>query len=298
MRWGGFRRSDNVDDRRGAGGFGGGGLGRGLLGLIFSRLGIGGIVAVFGIGWLFGINPIQMLGLLSGGGVAPTEQQASRPPPADDPQAEFVRAILGETEDVWGAIFQTAGQTYEVPRLTLFSGQIDSACGYASAAVGPFYCPGDHRVYLDLSFFREMTARLGGGGEFADAYVVAHEVGHHVQTLLGVSERVNQTRLRGGKTKGAEGLSVRQELQADCFAGVWANHAQARHPDMIQPGDVEQALSTATAIGDDRLQKQSQGTVVPDAFTHGSSKQRVHWFRQGLEFGDVNRCDTFAAKSL
>jgi hypothetical protein len=288
MRWRDARRSSNVEDVRGArrGGLGIGGLG------------IGGVVAVVGIGWLLGISPGQMLGMLSRlEGGAPVGQQQGRPPPANDESAEFIRAILGETEDVWGTIFQKSGNSYEQPKLILFSGAVRSACGSASSAMGPFYCPGDHRVYLDLSFFDEMKARLGGGGDFAYAYVIAHEVGHHVQTLLGVSAKVQQAHARGQDVSGADGLSVRQELQADCFAGVWANYAQTRHQ-WLEAGDVEEALNTASAIGDDRLQQQTQGTVVPDAFTHGSATQRVRWFRTGFDSGEVGRCDTFAAPQL
>jgi predicted metalloprotease len=289
MKWGSGRRSDNVEDDRGAGG--GSSLGGGI-----GRLGLGGVAAVVVISLLLGKNPIEMLNVVSqiAGGVAPTTQQA---PASNDRDADFVRAVLGETEDVWGDLFQDAGKTYEQPKLILFSGSVSTACGGATAASGPFYCPGDHQVYIDLSFFGEMKARLGGGGDFANAYVIAHEVGHHVQALLGVSEKVEQARRRGQPVKGASGLSVRQELQADCFAGVWAHHAQQKLS-WMEDGDIESALNTATAIGDDRLQKQTQGTVVPDAFTHGSSEERVRWFRSGFESGDPGRCDTFSAKSL
>jgi predicted metalloprotease len=285
MRWGGGRRSDNVRDLR-----------RGGAGLRFGGLGIGGTIAILGIGWLFGINPLQMLGMLESG-VLPVPQQQGVAPPADDEAADFIRVVLGSTEDVWGAIFQKSGQPYQQPALILFSRMVRSGCGTASSATGPFYCPGDQKVYLDLSFFREMDQRLGGGGDFAYAYVIAHEVGHHVQQLLGVHDRVQ----RGGRDRqameGEGGLSVRTELQADCFAGVWAFHAQQQRQ-WLEEGDLQEALSTASAIGDDRLQQQSQGTVVPDSFTHGSSQQRMRWFREGFEGGDANRCDTFAAKSL
>ena len=283
MKWGSGRRSDNVEDDRGSGG----GVG---------RLGIGGVAVVVVISLLLGKNPIEMLGLVSqiAGGVAPQAQQA---PPANDQAADFVRAVLGETEDVWGQVFQKSGKTYEQPKLILFAGSVNTACGGASAASGPFYCPGDHRVYIDLSFFDEMKTRLGGGGDFANAYVIAHEVGHHVQSLLGISNRVARARQQGQSIEGASGLSVRQELQADCFAGVWANLAQ-QHLQWMENGDVESALNTATAIGDDRLQKQSRGTVVPDSFTHGSSEQRVRWFRAGLDSGNPSHCDTFNAKAL
>ena len=285
MRWGDARRSDNVEDRRGIPGGAGG-------------IGIGTVLVALVLSWITGTNPLTMLGLVEqvSQGVNP-QQQAGRAPPAKDPGADFVRAILGETEDVWGAAFQRAGQAYRQPRLVLFSGSVQSGCAGASAASGPFYCPRDQRVYLDLSFFEEMRERLGGGGEFAQAYVIAHEVGHHVQNLLGISEKVDAARGSGRDPRGAEGLSVRLELQADCFAGVWANLAQQRH-DWLERGDVERALSTASAIGDDRLQQQSRGVVVPDSFTHGSSAQRVRWFQQGFQSGSVQNCDTFSARSL
>ena len=294
MRWKVGRRSDNVVDMRGSGGSrrGGGGLGGGGLGL-------GGIAVVVVIGLMLGKNPLEMLGIVAqmqGGGSAPTQQEGVAPP-ADDETAEFVRVIVGETEDAWTPIFQASGLTYEAPKLNLFSGGISTACGSASSASGPFYCPGDKDVYIDLSFFEEMKAKLGGGGDFAYAYVIAHEVGHHVQTLLGVSAKVNEARQRGQKVEGDGGLLVRQELQADCYAGVWGNISQAKHQ-WLEDGDVEEAMNTASAIGDDRLQKQSQGRVVPDAFSHGTAEQRVRWFRAGFESGDPNRCDTFGASKL
>ena len=295
MRWKVGRRSDNVVDVRGSGGGGrrGGGLGGGGLGL-------GGVAIVVVVSLMLGKNPLEMLGLveqMQGGAGTVQQQQEGHAPPAGDETAEFVSVILGETEDAWGPIFQASGLSYQQPRLVLFSGGVDTACGGASSASGPFYCPGDQQVYIDLSFFEEMKARLGGGGDFAYAYVIAHEVGHHVQTLLGVSAKVNEARQRGQDVQGDGGLLVRQELQADCYAGVWANVAQAKHQ-WLEDGDVEEAMNTASAIGDDRLQKQSQGRVVPDAFSHGTSEQRVRWFRAGFESGDPNRCDTFAAKSL
>ena len=291
MKWKGGQRSDNVVDVRGSGrrgGFGGGG----------GKLGLGGIAAVVVISLLLGKNPLEMLGLvsqMSGGMTQPVQEGA--PPPANDEAAEFVRVILGETELVWDEVFRAAGSRYERPKLVLFSGGVDSACGSASSASGPFYCPGDHQVYLDMSFFNDMTQRLGGGGDFAYAYVIAHEVGHHVQTLLGVSAKVNEARRRGQNVQGDGGLLVRQELQADCLAGVWANRSEKKLQ-WLETGDVEEALNTATAIGDDRLQKQSQGHVVPDAFSHGTSEQRVRWFRTGFASGDPDRCDTFAASQL
>ncbi len=236
-----------------------------------------------------------MLGLVES--TMPPTQQEGTAPPAGDKSADFIRAILGETEDVWSAQFQAAGHSYAPPKLLLFSQSVRSGCGAASAATGPFYCPQDQRVYLDLTFFAEMRAHLGGGGDFADAYVIAHEVGHHVQNLLGISDQVERASRSGQPMQGDRGLSVRLELQADCFAGVWAHDAEARHH-WMEAGDIEQALSTATAIGDDRLQRESRGTVVPDSFTHGTSQQRVRWFKSGFDSGEISRCDTFAARSL
>ena len=294
MRWKVGRRSDNVVDMRrsGSGGRRGMRLGGG-------RLGLGTIAAIVVVGMLLGKNPMEMLGLVSqiqGGGSA-TSQPRGEAIPAGDETAEFVAVILGETEDVWTEIFRRNGLQYERPKLNLFSGGVNTACGSASSAVGPFYCPGDHDVYIDLSFFNEMNRRLGGGGDFAYAYVIAHEVGHHVQTLLGVSKQVNDARRRGQNVKGESGLLVRQELQADCYAGVWANLAQAKH-NWLEAGDIEEALNTASAIGDDTLQRQAQGHVVPDAFSHGTAQQRVRWFRMGFDSGDPARCDTFSVASL
>ena len=282
MKWRDARRSDNVASARGGGGF---------------KLGIGGVAVVIVLSVLTGRNPLEMLGLL-----AQVEQGASTgtetgAPPADDQTVDFVRAIVGETEDVWGALFQAQGQTYEPPRLILFSGSVQTACGGASSASGPFYCPGDRQVYLDTTFFDEMKQKLGGGGDFAYAYVIAHEVGHHVQTLTGTTQTVDAARQRGQDVAGDNGLLVRQELQADCYAGVWAHVAEQRHQ-WLEAGDIESALNTASAIVDDRLQKESRGTVVPDAFTHGTSKQRVGWFRKGFESGQPAACDTFKAAQL
>jgi len=284
MRWQIGRRSDNVEDARGAGvGLGG--------------LSIGGVFVALVASYFLGVDPMQMLGLLvQVQGDLPADSRHAAPP-ANDEGADFVRAILGDTEDVWSETFQAKGKTYEPPRLVLFSGMVRSGCGGASAASGPFYCPSDHKIYLDLGFFDEMRQRLGGGGDFAQAYVIAHEVGHHVQALLGLAREVDEARRMQGPVQGDEGPLVRMELQADCLAGVWANRAQARHR-WLDPGDAEEALATATAIGDDRLQRQSQGTVVPDAFTHGTSQQRVRWFSRGFEGGAVERCDTFGASAL
>ncbi|WP_285423020.1 neutral zinc metallopeptidase [Pseudomonas sp. efr-133-TYG-103a] len=295
MLWKKGRRSDNVVDARDDTG-GGGGMRIGGKGL-----GLGGIVIIVAIGLLTGQDPMQILGQIAGQmgtqqstGVNPQTRQA---PPANDEQADFVRAILGDTEDTWGQIFQQGGRQYKNPTLILFRGQVQSACGFASSASGPFYCPGDQRVYLDMEFFREMSQRFKAAGDFAQAYVIAHEVGHHVQTLLGVSAKVDAARQRGMRMEGDAGLLVRQELQADCLAGVWANNAQKRL-NWLEPGDIEEALNAANAIGDDRLQQQSQGRVVPDSFTHGTSAQRVRWFKTGFAQGQINQCDTFAAKSL
>lgn len=285
MKWQRARQSDNVQDRRG-----------GSQAARAGGVGIGGIAIALIAGWFLGVNPAEILSLLGGqqgasGPVASSpEDEAAR---ANDPRRQFVASILGDTEDVWGQIFRENGQTYTNPTLVLFEGAVNSACGQASSAVGPFYCPGDQQVYIDLGFFKEMQARLGGGGDFAEAYVIAHEVGHHLQSLTGVSRRVNDARRRGEDVEGNNGLLVRQELQADCYAGVWAHHAQSRHQ-WLEEGDIEEAMNTASAIGDDHLQKQSRGQVSPDAFTHGTSEQRVRWFTQGFRSGQIQSCDTFA----
>lgn len=287
MRWKRARRSDNVVDARSGG--------RGLR--VGGGLGLGGIAIVVVLSLMMGQDPLQILGQLAGpGGTSEVGQQAA-PPSADDPHSQFVRAVLGDTEDTWDALFAQAGGQYEHPRLVLFSGGVNSACGFASSAVGPFYCPADRQVYLDLQFFAELEQRFGAAGDFAQAYVIAHEVGHHVQTLLGISRQVEAARQRGEPIEGAGGLLVRQELQADCLAGVWAHHAQ-RRLDWMEEGDLEEALNAASAIGDDRLQKRTQGQVVPDSFTHGSSAQRVRWFRIGFDSGEAGRCDTFEAAQL
>lgn len=259
------------------------------------------VVVIVGFGLLTGQDPLQILGQLSGQlteqSSPQVSQQTGHAPPANDQQAEFVRAVLGDTEDTWRQVFQQSGRTYKDPTLVLFSGQINSACGSASSASGPFYCPADQKVYLDMSFFQEMAQRFQAAGDFAQAYVIAHEVGHHVQTLLGVSSKMQMARQQGKPMKGDGGLLVRQELQADCLAGVWASIAQKRL-NWLEPGDIEEALNAANAIGDDRLQQQGQGRVVPDSFTHGTSAQRVKWFKTGFAHGDINQCDTFSAPSL
>ncbi|WP_277372863.1 neutral zinc metallopeptidase [Pseudomonas sp. AA-38] len=286
MRWQRGRRSDNVVDARGRSGrrIGGG-------------LSLGAVALIVAFGLLTGQDPLQILGQIAGQASQPQVSQPANTPPAQDEQRDFVSAILGDTEDTWRELFQQAGKQYRDPQLVLFSGGVDSACGFASSAVGPFYCPGDQRVYLDMAFFREMEQRFAAAGDFAQAYVIAHEVGHHVQTLLGVSAKVNAARQRGERIEGDGGLLVRQELQADCLAGVWAHHAQRRHA-WLEPGDLEEALNAASAIGDDRLQKQARGQVVPDAFTHGTSQQRVRWFSTGFDTGQPGRCDTFKATRL
>jgi predicted metalloprotease len=278
MRWQMGRRSGNVEDRRGMGAplAVGGGIGTVILVL----------VALF-----LGVDP----GVLLQGD--PTTQVAPGPGPsgAEDEMRDFVSVVLADTEDVWRDLFRRMNREYEDPRLVLFSGAVESACGFAQAAVGPFYCPADHKVYLDLSFFRDLRDRFRAPGDFAQAYVIAHEVGHHVQALLGISARVQSARQRMDQ-RDANALSVRLELQADCLAGTWAHHAQ-RTRQILEPGDVEEALNAASAIGDDRLQQQSRGRVAPDSFTHGTSAQRVEWFRRGLAGGQVEQCNTFGRAS-
>lgn len=285
MRLDDQRESSNVDDVRGSGGGGRGPLRIG---------GIGGVILVIGALY-FGVDPRVVLNLLEGSSSSSPSTVAQVQRPANDAGRQFIARVLGSTEDVWTVYFQQMGRTYHDPRLTLFSGGVQSACGYAQTSVGPFYCPADHKVYLDLQFFQELQSRLGAGGDFARAYVVAHEIGHHVQNELGIMDQVN--RQGNAAQKGANGLSVRVELQADCFAGVWARRANdAKH--LLETGDVEEGLNAAAAVGDDRLERQARGYVVPDSFTHGTSAQRVSWFKRGLNSGDINRCDTFSAPSL
>jgi uncharacterized protein len=298
MRWEGGRKSDNVEDRRGQSpGYSAAGaaplLLRFLPAMIRSKTGrvilVVGVIAIFG-GKMLGIDVLGLL--LGGGGVAPAQQ--SREFSEQEQQlVDFVSVVLADTEDTWQQIFREQGGTYREPTLVLFSGRVNSACGMASAAVGPFYCPGDQQLYIDLSFFNDLNVRHGAPGDFAQAYVVAHEVGHHVQTLLGISKQVQEA--GRGKSKAAvNALSVRQELQADCFAGLWG-HAANNNRQLLDPGDLEEALRAATAIGDDRLQREAGGQVVPDSFTHGSSAQRVEWFRRGFDSGNIADCDTFSA---
>jgi predicted metalloprotease len=285
MRWEQGRRSDNIEDRRG--------IGVGKKSLVGG--GIGTIVLVL-LAMYFGVDPSVVLNQVGNQVPAQTEQQPATFSPEEERQKDFVSAVLADTEDVWGALFKASGQTYERPRLLLFSGAVQSACGFAEAATGPFYCPGDHKLYLDMRFFKELAQRHGAPGDFAQAYVVAHEVGHHVQTLLGVSDQVNAARQRAGPAE-SNALQVRMELQADCFAGVWAFHAnQARQ--VLEPGDTEEALAAAAGVGDDRLQQQARGYVVPESFTHGSSAQRMRWFSRGMQGGDPGQCDTFKAARL
>ena len=291
MKWEGNRESDNVEDRRGGGGGGMGGIGG-------KSVGIGTVIIALVASYFFGVSPGTVINVINGGGaVAPEATQGpAKAPPADDREARFVSTVLADTEDTWTAIFQKAGQTYSKPRLVLFSGRTQTACGTGQTASGPFYCPGDQKIYIDLSFYRTMQERFRVSGEFAQAYVIAHEVGHHVQNLMGIMDKVDQMR-RSGNQAQSNALSVRVELQADCFAGVWAKNADKARS-ILESGDIEAALKAATAIGDDALQKQSQGYVVPDSFTHGSSAQRVRWFKRGLESGQVSACNTFDARSL
>jgi uncharacterized protein len=293
MKWEGQRQSDNVEDRRGEGGGGGGfriGGGRGI--------GIGTIIIAVLASWIFGINPLTVLGVLGGGGpeAAPQSQGPAAKPPANDAAAAFVSTVLADTEEVWGKVMQAGGSRYSAPKLVLFRGAVGTACGTGQAAMGPFYCPGDQKVYLDMQFFDTLRSRMGSPGDFAQAYVVAHEIGHHVQNQLGITGKVDGMRGRVSEQQ-MNALSVRVELQADCFAGVWANHSQ-KSKGWLERGDLEEALNAAGQIGDDNLQRQSQGTVRPESFTHGSSQQRMTWFKRGLESGSVQQCNTFDAQKL
>lgn len=282
MRWQGRQGSSNVEDRRGVRFGRAGGIGIGTIVLA--------LIAIY-----FGQDPSVVLQGVQPS--APTSQEGPYQESAEEAQSrEFVSVVLADTEETWGEIFSQAGRTYEQPKLVLFSGAVESACGFAEAAVGPFYCPGDHKVYIDLSFYQELQNRFGAPGDFAQAYVVAHEIGHHVQTLLGISEQNMAARQRASAAE-ANALSVRQELQADCFAGIWAHNAD-RSRQLLEQGDIEEGLNAAAAIGDDRLQKQTRGYIAPESFTHGSSEQRVRWFKRGLESGSVQACDTFGTKQL
>ena len=291
MRMDDHRESDNLEDRRGSGG------GRGGLRLGGGRLGIGTIAIALVASYFLGINPLTVLNMLSGGGLPVIEQSApASRPPADDTTARFVSQVLASTEDTWQQAFRANGKQYQEPKLVLFSGVTPTACGTGQSAMGPFYCPGDQKVYIDLEFFDELKTRFKAPGEFAQAYVIAHEVGHHVQNLLGIAEQVQRTKQRVGTVE-ANALSVRMELQADCLAGVWGKHTDTMKR-VLEPGDLEAALTAASAIGDDRLQQQTQGRIVPESFTHGSSAQRMRWFKRGFETGDMNQCNTFKAAQL
>lgn len=313
MLWKQGRRSENIEDRRGDrppsnAGLGGGGFGRSPGGFRFPgagrRAGIGGgfgLIAIVVLALLFGVDPSVLLqtgGGMNGTTSPPYDTAGSPRPPAQQSVkeaelADFVSAVLASTEDTWKTIFEQGGRVYEEPKLVLFSGAVRSACGHASAAVGPFYCPRDSKLYLDLDFFDELTRRFGAPGDFAQAYVVAHEIGHHVQNQLGIAGKVDAARRQASESD-ANRLSVMMELQADCLSGVWANKVG----NVVEPGDIDEALNAASAIGDDRLQRQAQGYVVPDAFTHGSAAQRVRWFRRGFDLGDIRACDTFNAERL
>ena len=300
MRWDDFRQSDNVDDRRGSGGgFGGGGFG---LPIGRGGIGIGGLIVVGLLSWATGINPLVLLGAadMFGGGSTYTEPQRTGGPPQgplQDKAGRFASAVLAQTEDVWKVVLpQQTGREYQPPRLVLYSGATQSNCGHAQAQVGPFYCPADRRLYVDLDFLERMQQRLGAQGDFAAAYVIAHEVGHHVENQLGILDKV-QAAQRQGATREGNALSVRTELMADCLAGVWAHHAQ-RNWNILEEGDIQEATNAAAAVGDDRLQQQGRGHVSPDSFTHGTSQQRASWFRTGFGSGTIASCNTFAANRL
>jgi predicted metalloprotease len=306
MRWDDFRRSDNIEDDRGAGGgFGGGGGGFGMP-MGGGGLGIGTVVVLGLIGWAFGIDPsvlIRGAQRVDGGSryqqpYRPVNRRTGAP---SDQAGQFVAAVLGNTEDTWGDIFRASGQQYRPPRLRLYAGGEKGGCGFAQAAMGPFYCPTDRRIYLDTSFFRQIETRFhgcsGNACKFSQAYVIAHEVGHHVQNLLGTLTKAHAAQKAAGDKVAANRIQVRIELQADCYAGIWANHSEQRKR-FLDPGDIDAALKTASAIGDDTLQKRGQGRVVPDAFTHGSADQRKRWFTTGFTQGKLAACDTFVATSL
>ena len=295
MRWERGRRSENVEDRRGVGPAARAG---GIGGL--------GLLLIVGLALFTGVNPLELIGMLGGGGGGIEVPAPQAPPtpgpgapgggagkPAADPQGEFVSVVLADTEDAWTKIFASSGRRYEPPRLVLFSQATPSACGMGQAAMGPFYCPEDRQVYIDLAFFRQLDQRFGAPGDFAQAYVIAHEVGHHVQKLLGIADQVHGMRSRASPQR-ANALSVLMELQADCLAGVWAHHAQQQRQ-ILEAGDIEEGLRAAAAIGDDVMQRRGQGHVVPESWTHGSSAQRVEWFKRGLSGGQVDQCDTFRA---
>jgi uncharacterized protein len=280
------RQSDNVEDRRDEGGRGGFGVGRGV--------GIGTVIIALAASYFLGIDPAVMLSLFSGGGSPAPQSAPAHKPPAGDEMATFVSKVLADTEDTWRVIFQQTDRQYQNPKLVLFTGATPTACGTGQTAMGPFYCPLDQKVYIDLAFYQDLKDRYKAPGDFAQAYVIAHEVGHHVQHQLGILDKVQAAKSRAGETQ-ANALSVRLELQADCLAGVWAYHAD-RTRNIVEAGDIEEALTAASAIGDDRLQQQTRGYAVPDTFTHGTSAQRVQWFRRGIESGDLNQCNTFETR--
>ena len=298
MRLGGERPSRNVEDRRGRGGgfgFPGGRTGMRIpMGRRGGGIGIGGIIILMVVMWLLGMNPLDLF--TGGGQLVPQRQTVDTHGPGDDARKDFVAKVLGTTERVWQETFSDHGQQYQAPKLVLFSDATQSACGLGAAAMGPFYCAGDRSIFIDLSFFRDLESRLGAPGDFAEAYVIAHEVGHHVQNLLGTLQQTTAERARLPQVEANE-LSVRVELQADCYAGIWA-HAIAQEGTILEEGDIEEGLNAASAIGDDRLQRQTQGRVVPESFTHGTSEQRVGWFRRGMETGELESCDTFRADRL
>jgi len=289
MRWEGNRQSSNVEDMRSGGGGGGFGLGGGAIG-------IGTIVVALIGGAVLGVNPLTILSILTGGGEPAPQTQNAPAPPANDRMAQFVSTVLADTEDVWKQQFAQGGASYVEPRLVLFRGAVRTACGAGQAAMGPFYCPADQKVYIDLSFYETLKNRIGAPGDFAQAYVIAHEVGHHVQHQLGITDRVDQVRARGSRAQANE-MSVRLELQADCFAGVWGHHAQNQRQ-ILEQGDIEEAMNAAAKIGDDALQQAAGRAVVPESFTHGTSEQRQRWFMTGMQSGSVKSCDTFSARSL
>lgn len=302
MEWKGRRQSDNVEDRRGVsvgrsgrGGnaFGGGGFRIPTGGRRGGGLSIGSIVLILIVCWFLGINPLTLLDDGSGAGVQTQTTQQQRSTPQNDEMTAFVRTVLAETEDTWNGIFKAEGATYEEPTLVLFSGSTNSACGFASSATGPFYCPGDRKVYLDTAFFRELKDKFGASGDFAEAYVIAHEVGHHVQNLTGILPKFNQMRRTMSEVE-ANQMSVRVELQADCFAGIWGRFTEQKG--LLERGDLEEALNAARQIGDDTLQKRAQGYVVPESFNHGTSVQRMEWFKRGFDTGDFQACDTFSGE--
>lgn len=288
MKWEGNRQSDNVEDRRSSASSGGSRGGR--------SIGIGSIAIALVVSYFLGVSPMTVLNVLSGGSAPTTQQAPAQRPPADDRMAQFVSTVLGDTEDVWGNVFTQGGGSYRQPKLVLFRGATSTACGQGQAAMGPFYCPADQKVYIDLGFYETLKNQLGAPGDFAQAYVIAHEVGHHVQNLLGITTKMDQMRGRVSETE-YNAMSVRLELQADCFAGVWANHAQEARQ-LLEAGDVEEAMNAAARIGDDALQGARGGSVVPESFTHGTSAQRQRWFNNGLKNGSVKRCDTFSAPQL